>query len=107
MQITEYSGQSSVGIATLNLYLNKLTPLRQIDLKVVDGQQVVVMTGPHATLVSNSFGWGQIDERSTALSQATAILGMPVAPEVFHQIPPDQERIIHTSRSYQGPRQRL
>jgi len=95
MQITDYSGQSSVGIATLRLYLDKLTPPVQLDLKVLQGQQVLVVTGPKATLVSNSFGWGRLDERTRALSQATAILGWPVSSEVFQQIPPTEERIIH------------
>jgi len=98
MQITDYSGQSSVGLATLNLYLAKLTPLRQIDLKIVDGQQVLVVTGPKATLVSNSFGWGRLDERSTALSQATSILGWPVPLKILQQIPPDQERFIRRNK---------
>jgi len=96
MQITDYSGQSNVGIATLNLY--KLTPLRQIDLKIQDGQQVVVLTGPKATLVSNSFGWGRFDERSAALSQATSILGWPVPLNILKQIPPDQERFIRGNK---------
>jgi len=98
LKITDLSGQSNVGIATINLYRDKLTPLAQIDLKLVDGQQVVVMTGPKATLESNSFGWGRFDERSTALSQATSLLGLSVPLNILQQIPPDQERLIRGSK---------
>jgi len=91
MQITDYSGESSVGIATLHLYMDKLTPLRQIDLKIIEGQQYLVVTGPKATFVSNSFSWGRVDEWTRTLSQATAILGCPVPPEVLQQIPSKAE----------------
>ena len=98
VNITDYSNESIVGIATINLYKDKLTPLMQIDLKIRRGQQVVVMTGPKATLESNSFGWGRFDKRSTALSQATSLLGLSVPPEVLQQIPPGEERIIQGSK---------
>ena len=94
MIITDDSNQSSTGLAVLGHYRDKLTPLVQINLKVQDGQQVLVVTGPRATFVSNSFGWGRPDERTEALRQATAVLGWPVPLEVFQQIPPTQERLI-------------
>jgi len=94
--ITDNSSQSSIGLAALGLYRDKLTPLVQIDLKVQGGQQILVVTGPRDTFVSNSFGWGRPDERTTALWQATSILGWPVPIEVFQQIPPTQERLIRT-----------
>ena len=97
MQITDNSGESSVGIATLHLYLDKLTPLRQIDLKIIEGQQYLVVTGPKATFVSNSFSWGRVDEWTRTLSQATTMLGCPLSPEVLQQIPPDEERTIQVS----------
>jgi len=92
--IEENSSQSSTGLAVLRHYRDKLTPLVQINLKVMDGQQVLVVTGPRDTLVSNSFGWGRADERTKALCQATSVLGWPVPLEVFQQIPPTQERLI-------------
>ena len=97
MQITDYSGESSVGIATLHLYMDKLTPLRQIDLKIIEGQQYLVVTGPKATFVSNSFRWGRLDEWTKSLSQATTILGCPLSLEVLQQIPSDEERTIQVS----------
>ena len=107
MKITDLSGQSSIGMAMLNRYKDKLTPLRQINLMIWEGQQFLVVTGPKTTLASNSFSWGKVDEWTRTLSQATTVLGWPVPPEVLQQIPATEERIIHTSRSYQGPRQRL
>jgi len=92
--ITDNSSQSSTGLAALRLYRDKLTPLVQIDLKVQGGQQVLVVTGPRDTFVSNSFGWGRPDERTEALQQATSVLGWAVPLEVFQQIPPSQERLI-------------
>lgn len=94
MIIEENSAQSSTGLAALRHYLAGLTPPRQIDLKIQGGQQILVVTGPRDTFVSNSFGWGRPDERTEALQQATSVLGWPVPLEVFQQIPPTQERLL-------------
>jgi len=96
--ITDNSAQSSIGLAVLGLYRDKLTPPVQIELKVRGGQQVLVVTGPQATLESNSFGWGRLDERTKALWQATSVLGWSLPLELLQQIPPDQERLIRGSK---------
>jgi len=92
--ITDNSSQSSIGLAALVLYRDKLTPPSQIELKIRDGQQVLVVTGPRGTFVSNSFGWGRLDERTEALREAISVLGWPISLEVFQQIPTTQERLI-------------
>jgi len=92
--ITDRSGLTKVGLALLRANRDRLTPPKRIELKVRGDKQVLVVTGPQETFESASFGWGRPDERTRALSEATAELGWALPPEELQEIPAGEERLI-------------
>jgi len=77
--IKDQSGLSSVGLALLRNNLAKLTPAKGVELKRQGNKQVLVVEGPEETYESSSFGWGQRDNRTQALSEALGLVGLPTS----------------------------
>lgn len=93
--ITDNSGLTKVGLALLRNNLDRLTPVKTIELKIRGEQQVVVVTGSYESFESNSFGWGRADDKTNALAEAAKELGWPLPVETFQEIPFDEDRLIN------------
>lgn len=92
--IMDKSGLSKIGLALLHKNLDKLTPTKQIELKIRGEQQVVIVYGPYEVFESNSFGWGRDDDRTKALSEAVKSLGWALPFDELAKLEPNEDQLI-------------
>ncbi len=95
--ITDNSGLSAVGMALLRRNKDKLLPPVSLELKLMGGKQVMVLTGSTDSFWSSSFGWGRADERAKALCAALDELGCPMPLEQIQGLDPEGD---HTFRGF-------
>ncbi|KKM68812.1 hypothetical protein LCGC14_1457100 [marine sediment metagenome] len=96
--ITDGSGLSVVGLALLRRNKDKLLPPVSLELKVMGGKQVMLLTGTTDSFWSSSFGWGRADERSQALFTALDELGCPMPLEQIQLLDPDGDHTFRGAR---------